>query len=116
LSSILHNSAVRNVAIPFFLQFLNPNLNIQEFSSFVAVDKLKFEYKREIIDEEGDGEFVSKPKNEKTLKRSRRSLESEDFDGRKKMALRAMPDTSDATNPKMAVAEPSRRGTIIKKF
>jgi hypothetical protein len=74
------------------------------------VDKLKFEYKREIIDEEGDGEFVSKPQDKKTLKRSRRSLESEDFDGRKKMALRAMADSSDATNPESAVAEPSRRG------
>lgn len=80
------------------------------FSSFVA-DKLKFEYKREIVDVEGDGEFVSKPNEKKTLKRARRSLESDDFDGRKKMALRAMPESSGATNPKMAVAEPSRRGT-----
>ena len=74
------------------------------------MEKLKFDYKREIIDEEGDGEFVAKPRETKKLKRSRRSLESEDFDGRKKMALRAMTDSSDATNPKMAVAEPSRRG------
>jgi hypothetical protein len=80
------------------------------------VEKLKFEYKREIIDEEGDGEFVSKPHDGKTLKRSRRSLEAEDFDGRKKMALRAMADSSDATNPKMAVAEPSRRGTMMAKL
>ena len=80
------------------------------------MEKLKFEYKREIIDEEGDGEFVSKPHDGKTLKRSRRSLEPEDFDGRKKMALRAMADSSDATNPKMAVAEPSRRGTVMAKL
>ena len=78
------------------------------------VDKLKFEYKREIIDEEGDGEFVSKPRDKNVLKRSRRSLEPEDFDGRKKMALRAMSDNSDATNPKSAVAEPSRRELLTK--
>ena len=80
------------------------------------MDKLKFEYKREIIDEEGDGEFVSKPRDKNVLKRSRRSLEPEDFDGRKKMALRAMADSSDATNPKSAVAEPSRRGVVIKNI
>ena len=89
----------------FFLIF-----NIYPLSTFCTVEKLKFEYKREIIDEEGDGEFVVKPREGKNLRRSRRSLESEDFDGRKKMALRAMADSSDATNPKIAVAEPSRRG------
>lgn len=78
--------------------------------NLLAVEKLKFDYKRMIIDEEGDGEFISKPRDEKKLKRSRRSLESEEFDGRKKMALRAMVDSSDATNPKTAVAEPTRRG------
>ena len=89
----------------FFLIF-----NIYPLSTLFTVEKLKFEYKREIIDEEGDGEFVAKPREGKQLRRSRRSLESEDFDGRKKMALRAMADSNDATNPKMAVAEPSRRG------
>ena len=64
-----------------------------------------------IIDEEGDGEFVSKPHEQKNkLRRSRRSLENEEDDGRKKMASRAIEDGDDVTNPKSAVAEPSRRG------
>lgn len=79
-------------------------------SILLIVEKLKFDYKRMIIDEAGDGEFVTKPRDEKQLKRSRRSTETEEFDGRKKMALRAVEDGSDPTNPKAAVAEPSRRG------
>lgn len=78
------------------------------------VEKLKFDYKRMIIDEEGDGEFMTKPRSkEPQLKRSRRSLEPEEFDGRKKMASRAVDDGSDVTNPMTAVAEPSRRGIAI---
>ena len=55
----------------------------------------KFEYRRMVIDESGDGEFVEKSKNEELKKiRKRRDVSEpwdDSFDGPKKMAMRAAP-------------------------
>ena len=54
----------------------------------------KFEYRRMVIDESGDGEFVEKSKNEQLTARKRRDVSEpwdESFDGPKKMASRAAP-------------------------
>lgn len=54
----------------------------------------KFEYRRMVIDESGDGEFVEKSKNEQLNARKRRDVSEpwdESFDGPKKMASRAAP-------------------------
>ena len=54
----------------------------------------KFEYRRMVIDESGDGEFVEKSKNEQLKARKRRDVSEpwdESFDGPKKMASRAAP-------------------------
>lgn len=54
----------------------------------------KFEYRRMVIDESGDGEFVEKSKNKELKARKRREISEpwdEGFDGPKKMASRAAP-------------------------
>lgn len=54
----------------------------------------KFEYRRMVIDESGDGEFVEKSKDEQLKARKRRDVSEpwdESFDGPKKMASRAAP-------------------------
>ena len=54
----------------------------------------KFEYRRMVIDESGDGEFVEKSKSEQLKARKRRDVSEpwdESFDGPKKMASRAAP-------------------------
>lgn len=54
----------------------------------------KIEYRRMLIDESGDGEFVEKSKNKQLKARKRREVPQpwdESFDGPKKMASRAAP-------------------------
>ena len=54
----------------------------------------KFEYRRMVIDESGDGEFVEKTKNKELKARKRREIGEPwdaSFDGPKKMASRAAP-------------------------
>lgn len=67
-----------------------------ESGSSESNDKEKFEYRRMVIDESGDGEFVEKSKNEQLKAHARKRREvsdpwEENFDGPKKMALRASP-------------------------
>lgn len=67
-----------------------------ESGSSESKEKEKFEYRRMVIDESGDGEFVEKSKNEqlRAQVRKRRDVSDpwdENFDGPKKMALRASP-------------------------
>jgi len=65
-----------------------------ESGSSESKDKEKFEYRRMVIDESGDGEFVEKSKDEQLKARKRREVSEpwdESFDGPKKMALRAAP-------------------------
>ena len=64
---------------------------------------VKFDYKRMVIDQSGDGEFVVKKHNDKieVRRRDRRSLEpqypsdKDAFDGPKKMASRAARDVDE---------------------
>ena len=68
-------------------------------------NKIKFDYKRMVIDQSGDGEFVEKKKNNhiEVRRRDRRSLEpqyptDEDaYDGPKKMASRAAREVDEPT-------------------
>lgn len=81
--------------ITTFLQDLNLMLG----------DNVKFDYKRMVIDQSGDGEFVEKKKNNhnEVRRRNRRSLEpqyptDEDaYDGPKKMASRAAREVDEPT-------------------
>lgn len=66
-----------------------------ESGSSESKDKeAKFEYRRMVIDESGDGEFVEKSPNAQLKVRKKREVSEpwdENFDGPKKMALRASP-------------------------
>ena len=76
--------------------FLSDRLYGNELTFFLeSKDKSeKFEYRRMVIDESGDGEFVEKSKDEQLKARKRRDISEpwdESFDGPKKMASRAAP-------------------------